>query len=1206
MSVRSFYFPILTFCLLFFVRGTVFAQYDNVSVFELYRMQQEEEKLNKATVKGGNTDPKRGILLDENKFYGNKPVANGTASTKDDPSRFVPIETFNSRTSTIPPEGILSFESELEYPGGFTEEIVPGDRIFADVPLPPQGGMQRMMNRPQNIVPAMGPSPRVAQTEMEYHDPYAHSGNTIPIPNEFRSEGFEDYAQTNHGEYDRNAPPQFGMEMLNLRNVPGFASFAHENNRLDARLNGLCFVNRYVGWAVGDLGVIWHTRNGGKSWVMQKSPVKDSLKSVDFLDEKHGIIVGGSIQSHTHLGKGVVLFTKDGGQNWEKIENENLPILNHVRITSPGTGWSIGLGTNPGSSGLYAFSKDCTVWTPIDGPRSEGLISADFYGNIGCGIEVDGAVRMLGNLQREKTVLPHIGLKRPQSLALFSVPAPGTGIHGWMVGDGGLLLYTMNAGIRWQAIKQPVHPKVSELFDLKTIFAHGKNAWIAGSPGTLIFRTSDTGTSWEPVLSGTTATIRKITFVNSKIGFAVGDFGTILATEDGGRSWTVQREGGRRLSYLVLAARAEDVPFEAIAKLSGEEGYFGGVQLLMRDELAKSDISEISLETRLHEAVVRCGGSGAWNSWAFPIDPNEVRVPIEKLVDRLNRENNEKGLIMFRESLIRAIRQHRPNVILIPDPGMRKTNPARNFISRELLYAIRDAADSTVFPEHIHDCKLAPWAVQRALLCLNDGVMGEINIQTVAVMPKLGKTLDVAASEARGVVFKERMISHKSVGFQTEYDRLPPRGERDFFTGINIQPGSEARRNRMNPPLNINEALQKELALRLSMKASFESVLDHPHEETRTRLVSTALELANAMERETAVEALLELAERCRDIGEYSISREIETAITVSFSSEPNASEAFPRLIRQLVSRELTDLEFSQPNGRDVVFSRLEHALRLGKSLQMLNPVLEKDSRLQYLLATAQRELTGNSIEPFTSLSAMYSGTLWSKRAQAELWLARFSQQNDPPEQNCPIGSISVPYTETRPYIDGLCEEEAWLDCGTPTFLSHLPGDTGPAVSAKGSLLLGTQVMFMHDEEYLYIAARAPKNPEFTYKEDNGAPRSRDADISNEDRIEFLFDLDRDYSSFYRFSVDHRGWATEYCGNDKQWDPGIVIARSSDENFWTIELAIEKRTINKIQDEEIPVWGVGIRRIVPGLGIECWNEESALGLDEGFGLMLFE
>src|SRR5437588_8077807 len=60
----------------------------------------------------------------------------------------------------------------------------------------------------------------------------------------------------------------------------------------DAELTAVAFVDADRGWAVGDRGVIWHTKDGGRNWKLQNSGVACRLEAVQFLDGDVGIAVG--------------------------------------------------------------------------------------------------------------------------------------------------------------------------------------------------------------------------------------------------------------------------------------------------------------------------------------------------------------------------------------------------------------------------------------------------------------------------------------------------------------------------------------------------------------------------------------------------------------------------------------------------------------------------------------------------------------------------------------------------------------------------------------------------------------------------------------------------------------------------------------------------------------------------------------------------
>src|SRR3954464_11170941 len=87
----------------------------------------------------------------------------------------------------------------------------------------------------------------------------------------------------------------------------------------DAELTAVTFVDADRGWAVGDRGVIWHTKDGGRNWKLQTSGVTCRLEAVQFLDGEAGIAVGGWTQPYTHQTHGVVIRTRDGGRTWQSV-----------------------------------------------------------------------------------------------------------------------------------------------------------------------------------------------------------------------------------------------------------------------------------------------------------------------------------------------------------------------------------------------------------------------------------------------------------------------------------------------------------------------------------------------------------------------------------------------------------------------------------------------------------------------------------------------------------------------------------------------------------------------------------------------------------------------------------------------------------------------------------------------------------------------
>jgi hypothetical protein len=100
--------------------------------------------------------------------------------------------------------------------------------------------------------------------------------------------------------------------------------------------NSIYMVNNTTGWAVGSLGIIVNTTDGGINWNYQSNPDTSNrdLNDVFFLNASEGWAVGTS---------GVILHTTNGGTLWT-IEGAGLTtnMLRAVQFTSPTNGYVLG------------------------------------------------------------------------------------------------------------------------------------------------------------------------------------------------------------------------------------------------------------------------------------------------------------------------------------------------------------------------------------------------------------------------------------------------------------------------------------------------------------------------------------------------------------------------------------------------------------------------------------------------------------------------------------------------------------------------------------------------------------------------------------------------------------------------------------------------------------------------------------------------
>jgi hypothetical protein len=107
--------------------------------------------------------------------------------------------------------------------------------------------------------------------------------------------------------------------------------------------------------------------------------------------------------------------------------------------------------------------------------------------------------------------------------------------------------------------------------------------------------------------------------------------------------------------------------------------------------------------------------------------------------------------------------------------------------------------------------------------------------------------------------------------------------------------------------------------------------------------------------------------------------------------------------------------------------------------------------------------------------------------------------------------------------------------------------------------------------------------------------------------VNILLDIDRDYATYWKLTIDHRGWPAESCFGDATWNPQWYIAAAGDDQYWTVEAAIPLAELCPKKPQVRDVWTVGIERVIPGMGFQSFTTPAAIETrPEGFGLMVFE
>jgi photosystem II stability/assembly factor-like uncharacterized protein len=265
-------------------------------------------------------------------------------------------------------------------------------------------------------------------------------------------------------------------------------------------------------WLTGGYGVIFHSSDGGQNWTRQNSGEKETvLCDGVFLDKQNGWVVGVS---------GTILHTSDGGATWNRQTTGTDRHLFGITFADKDYGWAVG--------------EWGTIIHTADGGATWKKQHKEFD-------------RILNNV--------YFADRK----------------EGWLVGERGTILHTTDGGETWNPQLPKSFERASfedELFNpppslFGMYFTDRDNGWACGIDGTII-RTSDGGTTWNDLSSGTEQTLYTIYIKNGK-SWVVGDKGTYLMSDDNGTTWKLYEE-------LITTKK----PFRDICFSSLEKGWIVG------------------------------------------------------------------------------------------------------------------------------------------------------------------------------------------------------------------------------------------------------------------------------------------------------------------------------------------------------------------------------------------------------------------------------------------------------------------------------------------------------------------------------------------------------------------------------------------------------------------------------------------------------
>jgi len=281
-------------------------------------------------------------------------------------------------------------------------------------------------------------------------------------------------------------------------------------------------------------------------WRTISSNVSTHLNDVYFTSQNEGFVVGAN---------GVILKTVNKGETWSPLISGTIETLNAVFFKNSNSGFCVGnngliLSTNNGGQ----------TWSNSSISGLSSHIKSIFFVNESIGFLVGQNGCLF------KTV--NGGANWFNIAALNSSNDIYNGVcffdanNGLVVGNNGKILRTWDGGMNWYA------PPTTFTIDLTDVFfINSSDCFTVG--GSQILSSHDGGTMWFTYSSYPTL-YNDVYFQNDQVGFAVGYYGTIMKTIDGGDSWNKEITCTTNEFYAVCA---RDSFFIAVGKNGAIEKY---------------------------------------------------------------------------------------------------------------------------------------------------------------------------------------------------------------------------------------------------------------------------------------------------------------------------------------------------------------------------------------------------------------------------------------------------------------------------------------------------------------------------------------------------------------------------------------------------------------------------------------------------------
>jgi len=224
--------------------------------------------------------------------------------------------------------------------------------------------------------------------------------------------------------------------------------------------------------------------------------------------------------------RGHVLLSDDQGKSWRQAEVPVSSDLVAVAFPSASTGWAVG------HDGIVLRSTDAGVtWTrALDGRQAGALLVAYYQREAASATDTARAVALLKEAERFAAQ----GAENPFLDIGFENASTG-----YLVGAFGLIFRTTDGGASWQPLLHATdNPKALHLYAVRQV---GGEVYIAGEQG-LLLRLDRSSGQFRAIELPYKGTLFGVTG-NERAVLVHGLRGTVLRSADAGRSWQAVNTG---------------------------------------------------------------------------------------------------------------------------------------------------------------------------------------------------------------------------------------------------------------------------------------------------------------------------------------------------------------------------------------------------------------------------------------------------------------------------------------------------------------------------------------------------------------------------------------------------------------------------------------------------------------------------------------